>query len=102
MNELKDKETYVFENEVFNLIMWNNLDSNFLIEGSCNGDLIIHDLETKENFRRGGHSGTILCLLLLKNGQLLTSSSEGEIFIWDPINDFQIVTHFNFNKTTKR
>ena len=99
MNELKDKETHVFENEVFNLIMWNNLDSNFLIEGSCNGDLIIHDLETKENFRRGGHSGTILCLLLLKNGQLLTSSSEGEIFIWDPINDFQIVTHFKPHKS---
>ena len=29
--------------DVFNLIMWNNLESNFLIEGTCNGDLIIHD-----------------------------------------------------------
>ena len=49
----KDKETHVFENEIFNLIMWNNLESNFLIEGTCNGDLIIHDLETKENIRKG-------------------------------------------------
>ena len=59
-NELKDKETHEFDTEIFNLIMWSNMDSTFLIEGSCNGDLIIHDLETKENIRKGGHLSTVI------------------------------------------
>ena len=99
MNELKDKETHEFENEVFNLIMWSNLDSTFLIEGTCNGDLIIHDLETKQNIRKGGHLATIMFLLFLKNGHLLTTSSDGVIFIWDPQNDFEEITHFKAHKS---
>ena len=95
----KDKETHVFENEIFNLIMWNNLESNFLIEGTCNGDLIIHDLETKENIRKGGHVATIICLLMLKTGELLTASSDGIIFLWNPNNDFEVITHFKVHKT---
>ena len=98
-NELKDKETHEFDTEIFNLIMWNHMDSTFLIEGSCNGDLIIHDLETKENIRKGGHLSTVMLLLLLKNGQLLTASSDGVIFIWDIINDFNEVTHFKAHKS---
>ena len=99
MNELKDKETYEFENEIFNLIIWRNIDSTFLIEGTCNGDLIIHDLETKQTIRQGGHLSTIMFLLILKSGELLTVSSDGIIFIWDPNNDFNEVTHFKAHKS---
>ena len=95
----KDKETHAFENEIFNLIMWNNLESNFLIEGTCNGDLIIHDLETKENIRKRGHVATIICLLMLKTGELLTASSDGIIFLWNPNNDFEEITHFKVHKS---
>ena len=94
----KDKETHDFENEIFNLIMWSNSVSNYLIEGTCNGDLIIHDLETKENIRKGGHLATIICLLILKTGELLTASSDGIIFIWSPNNDFEEITHFKVHK----
>ena len=94
----QDKETHTFENEIFNLIMWNNFESNFLIEGTCNGDLIIHNLDTKENIRKGGHLATVICLLILKTGELLTASSDGIIFIWDPNNDFNEITHFKAHK----
>lgn len=95
----KDKETHDFENEIFNLIMWNDLESNFLIEGTCNGDLIIHNLGTKKNIRKGGHVATVICLLLLKTGELLTASSDGIIFIWNPKNDFEEITHFKAHKS---
>ena len=99
LNELKDKETHNFENEIFNLIIWDNMESSYLIEGSCNGDLIIHDLTTNNNVRKGGHSSTIMFLLILRSGELLTSSSDGEIFIWDPQHDFDEVTHFKAHKS---
>ena len=79
--------------------MRSNSVSNFLIEGTCNGDLIIHDLETKENIRKGGHVATIICLLMLKTGELLTASSDGIIFLWNPNNDFEEITHFKVHKT---
>ena len=99
VNEQKDKETHDFENEIFNLIMWSDFESNYLIEGTCNGDLIIHNLETNENMRKGGHLATVLFLLILKTGELLTSSSDGMIFIWDPSNDFEEITHFKAHKS---
>ena len=99
IDEQKDKETHNFENEIFNLIMWSNMESNFLIEGTCNGDLIIHDLETKQNIRKGGHVATVICLLLLKTGELLTASSDGIIFLWNPNNDFEEITHFQAHKS---
>ena len=99
VNEQKDKETHDFENEIFNLIMWSDFESNYLIEGTCNGDLIIHNLETNENMRKGGHFATVLFLLILKTGELLTSSSDGMIFIWDPSNDFEEIAHFKAHKS---
>lgn len=99
VKEQKDKETHDFENEIFNLIMWSDFESNYLIEGTCNGDLIIHNLETNENMRKGGHLATVLFLLILKTGELLTSSSDGMIFIWDPSNDFEEITHFKAHKS---
>ena len=98
MNEEKEKETHEFEDEIFNLSLWANYSSIKLIEGSCNGDLIIHDLENKQNFRRGGHLSTIMCIINLKNGQLLSASSDGVIYIWDPENEFNEVLHFNAHK----
>lgn len=99
VNGQKDKETHDFENEIFNLIMWSDFESNYLIEGTCNGDLIIHNLENNENVRKGGHLATVLFLLILKTGELLTSSSDGMIFIWDPSNDFEEITHFKAHKS---
>jgi len=98
MNEEKEKEAHEFEDEIFNLILWTNLSTSKLIEGSCNGDLIIHDLETKQNIRKGGHMSTIMFLLILKNGNLLSASSDGVIYIWDPENDFNEILHFNAHK----
>ena len=98
MDEEKEKETHDFEDEIFNLELYMNLTTSKLIEGSCNGDLIIHDLETKENKRKGGHLSTIMFLLNLKNGNLLSASSDGVIFIWDPEDDFNEITHFNAHK----
>jgi WD40 repeat protein len=94
INEQKDKETHEFEDEIFNLILWTNLNESKLIEGSCNGDLIIHDLETKENKRKGGHLSTVMALLIMKNGSLLTASSDGCIYMWNPNDDFNEITHF--------
>lgn len=99
VNGQKDKETHDFENEIFNLIMWSDFESNYLIEGTCNGDLIIHNLETNENMRKGGHLATVLFLLILKTGELLTSSSDGMIYIWDPSNDFEEISHFKAHKS---
>ena len=98
LNEEKEKETHEFEDEIFNLVLWTNLSSSKLIEGSCNGDLIIHDLETKQNIRKGGHLSTIMNLLILKNGTLLSSSSDGVIYIWDPDTDFNEIFHFKAHK----
>ena len=98
LGEEKEKETHEFEDEIFNLVLWTNLSSSKLIEGSCNGDIIIHDLETKENVRKGGHLSTIMFLLILKNGNLLSASSDGIVFVWDPNNDFNEIMHFNAHK----
>ena len=98
MNAEKEKETHEFEDEIFNLILWANLSSFKLIEGSCNGDLIVHDLETKQNVRKGGHLSTIMCIINLKDGKLLSASYDGVIYIWDPNNDFNEVLHFNAHK----
>ena len=98
MNDEKEKETHEFEDEIFNLILWTHLSSIKLIEGSCNGDLIIHDLETKQNIRRGGHLSTVMFLLKLKEGNLLSASSDGVVIIWDPNNNFNEILRFNAHK----
>ena len=67
MSDEKEKEKHDFEDEIFNLVLWANLSTIKLILGSCNGDLIIHDLESKENIRKGGHLSTIMFLLILKD-----------------------------------
>ena len=98
LGEEKEKETHEFEDEIFNLVLYTNLNKNKLIEGSCNGDLIIHDLETKENIRKGGHLSTIMFLLILKDGNLLTASSDGVVYLWAPENEFNVISHFNAHK----
>ena len=36
---------------------------------------------------------------MLKTGELLTASSDGIIFLWNPNNDFEEITHFKVHKT---
>ena len=95
----KEKDSYDFHYEIFNLILYDTPTISNLIEGGSKGDLIIHDLETKQIKVKAAHMATITCLLLLKNGNLLTASSDGFIYIWDPTQEYDEVMHFNAHKS---
>ena len=88
-NTEKEIETVEYEDEIFNLTIYNNI----LIEGSCNGDLIIQNIKTKKTNRLGGHISTVTVLIILKNGNLLTAASDGVIFIWN-LEKMEEICHF--------
>ena len=85
----KEIETVNYEDEIFDLTLY----SNSLIEGSCNGDLIIQDIHTKKTQRLGGHIATVTVLIILKNGNLLTAASDGIIYLWD-LTNMEEICHF--------
>jgi WD40 repeat protein len=60
-------------------------DDKMLIIGTAKGDVIIYDLNKNEELNKinSAHSFYVWRLILLSNGNLLTSSENGEIKLWN-------------------
>jgi WD40 repeat protein len=69
-------------------------DDKMLIIGTAKGDVIIYDLNKNEELKRinSTHLSGVKNLILLSNGNLLTSSGNGEIKLWNLLeSDFELI-----------
>lgn len=68
-----------------------------IVQGTCSGNLTVTDMATKESIKLPGHLSTIMVLLVLRDGNFLSASSDGLVYVWDSIKLLEIV-HFKAHK----
>ena len=78
-----DPETIKFEKEIYTITITHHKNGLKLIEGTCDGLIIIEDLESSKMLYLEGHQSTIVTLLMLKNGKLCSCSADGQVIIWN-------------------
>ena len=86
IEEVGEPETIEFENEIYTAAIAERKDGLKLIEGTCNGTILIEDIETDDMLELAGHESTVVCLLMLRNGRLCSCSADGQVIIWNITN----------------